>query len=169
MERKQHLNHPGLEPLWQSLERDWLWQLLALLVLFVLGLLSLAASFVGNLFLLLFGFGATAIGAFFLYRHMLFPSVLDLLLEKLYEKPEEVIWVYSLVNDHHPFGLQFLQRGILYFKLANGDDISANIPPHKLKLVSKILARALPHTVFGYTKERARRYAENPDSLRDNA
>jgi hypothetical protein len=162
MKREQHLNHPGLEPLWQSLEREWLVQLISLLMLITGGVIFLAVSLKGYWLMTLLGGIISAIGAYYLYFHLSRPRALDSLLEILYETPQEVVWIYSIVNDHHPF-----QRGILYFKLINGDEISANLPPRKLKLISKILSRALPDTVFGYSNERARRYSQNPTSLKD--
>jgi hypothetical protein len=167
MKREQHLNHPGLEPLWQSLEREWLMQLVALLILITGGLVSLSVALKGYWIIMVLGGSISTIGAYYLYLHLSQPRALDRLLKILYERPQEVVWVYSIVNDHHPFGLQFLQRGILYFKLINGDEMSANLPPRKLKLISKILSRALPDTVFGYSNERARRYSQNPTSLKD--
>ena len=168
MKREQHLNHPGLEPLWQSLEREWLIQLLALLTLITGGVVLLAVSFKGYWIATLLGGTISIVGAYYLYRHLSQPRALDSLLKILYETPEEVVWIYSIVNDHHPFGLQFSQRGIFYFKMINGDELSANLPPRKLKLISKILSRSLPDTVFGYSNERARRYSQNPTSLKNS-
>jgi len=167
MQRKQHLNHPGLEPLWQSLEREWLIQLTALLALVTAGLVFIAVALSGYWVVMLLGIIISSIGGYHLYQHLVQPRALDRLLKTLYETPQEVVWVYSVVNDHHPFGLQLLQRGILYFKLIDGDEISANLAPQKLKLISKVLSRALPGTVFGYSNERARRYSENPASLKN--
>lgn len=167
MQRKQHLNHPGLEPLWQSLEREWLVQLSALLLLVTAGLVVVAVAINGYWILLLLGVCISTLGGYQLYRHLSLPRMVDRLLEVLHETPEQIVWVYSMVNDHHPFGLQFLQRGILYFKLQDGDEVSANLPPQKLKLVSKILSRALPDTVFGYSNERARLYAQDPTSVKN--
>jgi hypothetical protein len=167
MKREQHLNHPGLEPLWQSLEREWLIQLIALLALVTAGLVLVAVSLSGYWMVMLLGGIISTMGVYHLYHHLSRARVLDRLLKTLYETPQEVVWVYAMVNDHHPFGLQFLQRGILYFKLINGDEISANLPPRKLKLISKILSRALPDTVFGYSNERARRYSQDPTSLKN--
>lgn len=166
MKRETQLNHPGLEPLWQSLEREWLTQLIALAALITGGLAMIAVALKGYLIIMTLGLVICTVGGFYLYQHLSEPRTLDALLEMLYETPDDIVWVYSMVNDHHPFGLQFFQRGILYFKLVNGDEISANLPPRKLKLISKILSRSLPDTVFGYSNERARRYLSNPASLK---
>lgn len=84
------------------------------------------------------------------------------LLHLLNTNPEKIVWVYGLRTQRHPFGLSFSQSGILYFKLADGDEISVGLPATKLKLVSAFLNRVLPHAVFGYTKERAENYQNNP-------
>ncbi|MEL7220105.1 MAG: hypothetical protein AAGJ93_02235 [Bacteroidota bacterium] len=166
MKREQHLNHPGLEPLWQSLEKEWFIQLIALIALVTGGLVVIAVALKGYLTMMGIGLIITGTGGFYLRRHLLEPSALDALLKMLYENPGEIVWIYSMVNDHHPFGLQFFQRGILYFKLLNGDEITANLPPKKLKLISKVLSRSLPDTVFGYSNERARKYLSDPASFK---
>lgn len=166
MHREEHLKHPALEPLWRSLERDWRQQLIAILLLLTVGVATLAIGMRGVLLVLMIGVVFMVIAARLLYRHFYQPSTLQRLLTLLHDQPQEVVWVYSIVLDHHPFGLQMQQRGILYFKLADGDEISASLPPKRLKLISRVLSRALPGVVFGYSKERDRQFRRDPRGLR---
>lgn len=84
------------------------------------------------------------------------------LLKIINTEPRRIVWVYGLNTERHPFGLNFMQSGVLYFKLDDGDDFSVSVPAKKLKLVSAFLNRVLPHAVFGYSAEKERRYAESP-------
>ena len=165
MRRHRHLAHPALLPLWKSLERDWLLQLLAVVILLTAACVTLLIGLRGHPAVLLLGLGALGLGGVFLFRLFYRPSPLQTLQERLYDRPDTVVWVYGIVHQHHPFGLQFNERGIIYFKFSDGDELSAYLPPGKLKLISKVLARALPDTVFGYTKEREARYARDPRRL----
>ena len=101
-------------------------------------------------------------GGYLCWRHFRHPTNLKRLQDRLYDDPESVVWIYSVVHQHHPFGLQINQRGIMYFKFADGDEQSVYLPPDKVKLISKVLGRALPNTVFGYTSERAAQYEKDP-------
>lgn len=166
MHHHQHLGHPALLPLWKSLERDGYLQLLAIIGLLLCAFTGLLIGMQGHPLVLFTGIALTVIGLVLLFRHFRHPSPLEQLQNRLYDLPDTVVWVYSIVHQHHPFGLQLNERGIIYFKLSDGDEISAFLPPDKLKLISKVLSRALPNTVFGYTKERAAQYTRNPRSLK---
>ena len=162
MRRKQHLNHPALIPLWKSLEKDWLMQLIAKMVVLVAALILLAVGLHSFSVVLFIGFGLTVVAGWLIYQHFRRRSILEKLQDRLYDDPGSVVWIYTVVQEHHPFGLQFTERGLIYFKFNDGHEDSAYLPPGKLKLTCKILQRALPYTVFGYTKERAEQYKKNP-------
>lgn len=162
MRRKQHLNHPALVPLWKSLERDWLLQLTAKLVFFVSGLIVFTIGLSIFPIMLILGAAASIFAGVLLLRHFRVKAPLERLQDRLYDDPDTIVWIYTVIHEHHPFGLQFSERGLIYFKFSNGDEISAFLPPHKLTLITKVLSRALPYTVFGYTKERAAQYEKDP-------
>ncbi|MEN0002906.1 MAG: hypothetical protein AAF798_02135 [Bacteroidota bacterium] len=88
------------------------------------------------------------------------------IMRKLHYQPEDVVWVYSLITQRMPFGFHFIDSGILYFKLSDGDELSVSVPSHQLKLISKTLNRVLPHAAFGYSEEREHRFRHNPNTLR---
>lgn len=165
MRRTQHLNHPALIPLWKSLEKDWLLQMIAKLVLFVFGLIVFTIGLSAYPTLLIIGAGASVFSGLVLLRHFRQKGPLEILQDRLYDNPDTVVWIYTVVHEHHPFGLQLSERGLIYFKFNDGDEVCAFLPPQKLRLTTKILSRALPHTVFGYTKERAEQYKENPQMV----
>ncbi len=79
--------------------------------------------------------------------------------------PRQIVWVYSVVTHRLPFGFNFSRDGIMYFKLADGSDISLSMPADRLKWVSRYLNDRLPHASFGYTRERQQWYMANPHLL----
>ncbi len=162
MQRQQHLNHPALVPLWKSLEKDWLLQLTVKLIALVIALVILAVGMNSNPAIFILGVVLTGVGGWLTLQHFRRKSTLEKLQDRLYDHPESVVWIYTIVLEHHPFGLQMNERGLIYLKFDNGDEVSAYLPPRRLKLITKILHRALPYTVFGYTKERAEQYKKDP-------
>ena len=162
MQRKQHLTHPALVPLWKSLEKDWLLQLTVKLIVLVSALILMAVGISTYPAVFILGALFTIVGSLLTYRHFHQKSSLEKLQDRLYDDPGSIIWIYTIVLEHHPFGLQINERGLIYFKLDDGDEVSAYLPPRKLKLITKVLQRALPYTVFGYTKERAEQYKKDP-------
>lgn len=70
-----------------------------------------------------------------------------------------------MVIQRMPFGFEFSQSALIYFKLLNGDDITLSLPAEQLKLVMKYLGRLLPHAAIGHSIERERAYTENPRNL----
>mgnify|MGYP005995345163 CR=1 FL=1 len=162
MRYKNQLNHPALLPLWKSVDRDWFLQLCAILLLLIFGFLLVLWGMQPHLLVFFLGVMVVAMGGYLCWRHFYQPSALERLQYRLYDEPGSVVWVYSVVHQHHPFGLQIKDRGIMYFKFSDGDEQSVYLPAGKMKLISKVLSRALPNTVFGYTKERAAQYKKNP-------
>jgi len=65
-----------------------------------------------------------------------------------------------------PFGFQFSKNGTIYFKLADGDELSVSLPARQLKTVSKALNKILPQATFGYSEANAQYYDIDPEMLR---
>jgi hypothetical protein len=78
--------------------------------------------------------------------------------EELREHPEQFVWVYTLVTQRMPFGLDIMQGGVLYLFTEKGEMHDFALPADKLLLVSKTLNRLLPNAEFGYTPERELKY-----------
>ncbi len=162
MQHKDQLNHPALLPLWKSLERDWFLQLCAILFMLTIGFALVLWGMQSSSLVLLLALILLVAGGYLCWHHFRQPTVLERLQNRLYDEPASVVWIYSVVHQHHPFGLQINERGIMYFKFSDGDDQSVYLPPDKMKLISKVISRALPDTVFGYTEARAAQYARDP-------
>lgn len=122
-----------------------------------------------NIILTAFGLAGFVFGLRFFFKTAKQSSIesnrLILLLNKNRQK---IVWVYALNTQLNPFGLEFMDSGVLYFMLDDGDEISVGLPAKKLKLISKFLNRILTETTFGYSKERAEQYLRDPNSLRSS-
>lgn len=150
----------------QAVHREWRWQLTVSAILFVLcfGLsMIFFPSYPVLCFLSLLLTTACVLWAFYLSQFKEkkpFP-----VLQILKHHPKQIVWVYSMVIQRMPFGFEFSQSALIYFKLLNGDDITLSLPAEQLKLVMKYLGRLLPHSAIGHSIERERAYAKNPRNL----
>ncbi|MEM7572012.1 MAG: hypothetical protein AAF433_03885 [Bacteroidota bacterium] len=169
------LKHPGLEPLWAAIHRDWRKQQFCAAILLLLGVAAVAnlwragqaapmLATVAKSTMIIAGLGTLAIcGALYWLFRLLMRQPDWLWYEILKDSPEEVVWVYTLVTQRLPFGLAFSHSSLLCLVLQDGEQLSISIPTQQLKLVSKTLNRVLPNAEFGYSKERAEQYlGEDP-------
>ncbi len=152
------LQHPGLQPLWDSLDRDRIHQQYAavgamLLSLFaiVVGITSrhIAWALVGSLL---------ATGSLWWLYRLLSEQPLAAWRRQLREEPESIVWVYGTVVERMPFGFKTTAVGTLYLVDTDGDCHTFSLRPKDLKLVTKTLNRVLPHADFGYSSERELKY-----------
>lgn len=84
------------------------------------------------------------------------------ILNLLSQKPQSVIWVYTVLTQRMPFGLQFSQTGTVYFKKTDGTEQSLSIPAKELNSLSDALQKILPHATFGYSVDKAQWYTADP-------
>jgi len=167
--QEKYRNHPAMQILCKALVRDTRLQLLFALLSTGGSVLLVYYCFAKNIILTAFGLTIFVFGLRFFFQTAKQSSIesnrLILLLNK---NPRKIVWVYALNTQLNPFGLAFIDSGILYFKLDDGDEISVSLPAKKLKLVSKFLNRILTETTFGYSEERAEQYRLNPNSMRNS-
>ena len=155
---KRILQHPGLQPLWDSLERERVQQQVAAVVLILAGLAAIVVGVVGRqLWTPLIG-GLLASGALYWLFRLLSEQPLAALRRQLHDEPEDIAWVYGTETKRMPFGFRTQSAGTLYFVQHDGTGDSYNIAPKHLKMVTKTLNRVLPHAEFGYTEERDLKY-----------
>ncbi len=75
-------------------------------------------------------------------------------------QPEKILWVYTMETNLMPFGFKVKDKGLIYFKMDDGEDICIKMPAKDLKLVSRFLNRLLPNATFGFSEEKQRAYDE---------
>ena len=151
------LRHPGLDPLWRSVEREHRSQQLTAVALVVAGLLTAIFSLAVSIWLPFAGALAATLGLFWLLR-LLGDQRLEALRRDLHEHPERFVWVYGMVTERVPFGLNLMRSGVLYLFEDDGTVHDFSLRAEQLLLVTKTLNRLLPRAEFGYTEDRELRY-----------
>lgn len=160
------LRHPGLDPLWEALEHETNQQWWSGIAAFVSGIGLFCWGWMSSGLLAIVGIFVVMGGLSILVQIARRPSATTRLRQLILEEPQTVVWVYSVVTERLPFGMRFQRSGLLYFKLVDGDEISVRLPAKRLTLITKILSRALPHALIGYSTHRAQTFAEDPRRLR---
>lgn len=152
------LTHPGLAPLWESMERTRRQQQFTAIVLMILGLGVAVTGVVSRSVYLPFVGGAMASGALYWLYRVLTDQPISHWRRKLRDDPEQIVWVYSLVTERMPFGFKMATLGTLHFVDRDSGIHCFGMKPKDLKLVTKTLNRVLPHAEFGYSEDRELRY-----------
>lgn len=166
---EKYEHHPAMQILRAAIRKEWRIKAVAGLISFCIGFQLCFHFFAKNSILVIIGLVLFLMGMRLgwqcLKEHMQGNNVL---LNFLCHRPNEIVWVYSLITQRMPFGFEFSKNGLLYLKLLSGDEISLNMPAVQLRLVSKFLNKLVPHATFGYSKEKERLYRENPAMLMRN-
>lgn len=156
-----------MQILCKALLRDIRLQLLFSLLLTGGSAVLVSFCFTKHVILTAFGLVVFVIGLRFFFQTVKQSSLeSNRLLLLLNQNPRKIVWVYALNTRRNPFGLEFMDSGVLYFKLEDGDELSVGLPVKKLKLVSRFLNRILTESTFGYSQERAEQYQIDPNLLR---
>lgn len=150
----------------KALKRDWHLKCLSLTLLVLFGISLTWVCFQKNMILTIMGLAFSVIGLKLLAQNLRQSQIEHSpLVYLLLNEPEQIVWVYSVMTQRMPFGLEWSKNGIMYFKLLDGDEITVTLAAGDLRLVSKFLNRLLPHASFGYSKEKEKMYEINPEHL----
>jgi len=151
----------------KAILREIYFQIVATGLLLLFGLTLMLLQLNGSVFLSIIGLGAMMISAYLIYRSV---PALDLETNPLYrtlvDEPQDVVWIYSMMTQRMPFGLEMFKVGVVYIYLKDGSHHSVSVPVRKLKLICKFLGRLLPQASVGYTEERAQQFEFNPELLK---
>ncbi|WP_273446007.1 hypothetical protein [Neolewinella agarilytica] len=158
MSNPRILKHPGLQPLWESLERERRQQQVVAIGLMIGGILLAIGSVVMRATWLPLVGGALSVAAlWWLYRLLTVQPIVSFR-RRLRDQPESIVWVYSLITERMPFGFKTTTNATLYMVDREGDIHAFDLKPDEVKLVTKTLNRALPAAEFGYSPEREMAY-----------
>jgi hypothetical protein len=159
-------DNPGKQALEKALRREWYARLLSCYLLASAGLIALWYGILVSAIIGLFGLLIAALGCRFLFQSLKgYKSGEHRLIRLFKESPRSIVWVYSVVTERMPFGLQIARAGTMYFKLIDGDEISVSLPAKELKVVADHLQPLLPHASFGYSRDREQWYLADPQLL----
>lgn len=141
-------------------------QLLLYAAVLLLGAAFVAFFFQSSNLLVVIGLFFCGLGLYQLIQLLPYRSLRrHPILEKLYGDPGRIVWVYSVVTQRMPYGLEVRAYGLLYFKLVDGEDLCVSMPARHLRIVSRCLNRMLPHATFGYSPNKEQLYRIDPQML----
>ena len=148
------LRHPGLTPLWESMERTRRQQQIVAVALMVAGLAVAIFGVVGRNLWMPFVGGALATVALYWLYNILSDQPIAYWRRELRENPRDIVWVYGMVTERMPFGFRLSKMATLHLVDRDGDMHAFGLRPAELKLVTRTLNRVLPEAEFGYSAER---------------
>lgn len=151
----------------QAIRREMHLQFAASLALFLLGLYLAYSTFHSNLPLMITGLAISLIAAKLLhYTISNLRQGSNRLLDVIHGQPAHIVWIYAVRVEHKPFGILLFRSGTMYFRMADGMELSVHLPQRHLRTVSHFLHRLLPHATFGYSDDREYSFRLSPENLR---
>ncbi len=155
-----------MEAIRKALRREIRLRLLASVALLLFGELLCIFAFRLNGAIVFVGIVLTILGIkltrdAFLNQNVEKTALMQLL---LYD-PQKIVWIYSIVTQRMPFGLEFSKDAIIYFKLINGDEITITMSESETNNTLEMLRIKLPHVTFGYTSDREQWFMADPAML----
>lgn len=150
----------------QAAARDQRIKLIVAGVLVSVGLFLLLFFFEENTLFPIAGLTALAFGIHSAYAYFTYRDLDRLpLFQTLKYRPQQIVWIYSVLTERMPFGFKVSRNALMYFKLIDGQDYDVRVSPKRAEVISAGLNHLLPHTTFGYTEARELRYQEKPAHL----
>lgn len=152
------LRHPGLAPLWESMERTRRQQQAVAVGLMVTGLALAVYAVVAQILWLPFVGGILATAALYWLYRLLTEQPIAHWHRRLRNEPESIVWAYGMVTERMPFGFRLSTMATLHLVDKDGAMHCFGLKPKELKLVTKTLNRVLPAAEFGYSPDREQKY-----------
>ena len=149
----------------KALQKEQYWQVLLLIALLCGSALLSYHYFNDNAIMTLTGSVLFLVALRYLYP-MLRTFNQHRLLRILAFHPEEIVWVYPMLVQRRPFGIQLFQNATLYLKLANREEFTISLTEKEIAVVMNALRQQLPHSSFGYSGDKAQWYLVDPELLR---
>ena len=155
-----------MESIRNALKREIRLKLLASVALLLFGELLCVYAFQLNGAIVIVGIVLMVLGVKFTRDALLNRNVDNSpLMQLLLKEPKKIVWIYSVVTQRMPFGLEFSNDVTIYFKLIDGDDMTLDLSESKAGKALKSLNFKLPHTTFGYTQDREQWFIADPALL----
>lgn len=163
-------NHPAMQMLCRAILQELRMETVGAVLVLMAGGIAFTFGFSRNMFIWMLSWVLIYYGIKLTWKALKIQQVEDSELMKILKtEPEKIVWVYSVITQRMPFGLQFSKNGLMYFKMIDGNEISISMPNKELKVVSRFLNRLLPHATFGYSEDKAKAYRKNPKVLLKNS
>ena len=155
-----------MEIIRKALRRDIRLKLLASVAMLLFGEFLCIYAFQLNGALVIVGIVLTVLGIKYTRDALLGRNIEETpLMIALEKEPKKIVWIYSVVTQRMPFGLEFSKDATIYFKLIDGDEITLGMAENNANYVLKMLNLQLPHATFGYSKVKEQWYMADPAML----
>lgn len=150
----------------QAAKKEQRTKLLSAIVLLVFAIALIALFFGKNNFLSVIGLIALLFSVQFGYQYFRYPVIQQMpLFVLLKRKPQDIVWVYSVVTERMPFGFKINHNALMYFKLLDRDSICIAVPAERAEIISSGLNHLLPHATFGFSEDKEQLYMAAPEML----
>ncbi|MEM6697886.1 MAG: hypothetical protein AAF806_31985 [Bacteroidota bacterium] len=150
----------------EAAKREQRTKLLSAMVLLVFALVFIALFFGKNNPLSVVGLIALLFAVQFAYQYFKYLDVQQMpLFVLLKRKPQDIVWVYSVVTERMPFGFKINHNALMYFKLLDRDSICLAVPAERAEVISSGLNYLLPHATFGFSEDKEQLYMAAPEML----
>lgn len=87
------------------------------------------------------------------------------ILHLLLQKPDYIVWVYTLETQVMPYGFYSYRKGMIYFHTLSGEQYELPLRADQLVRISKQLNFVLPKATFGYSEEKQSQFEVAPQLL----
>lgn len=154
--------------IWKAIRQEFYLKLVLGISLLVGGAIGGYVFFKKENIMAVFGLVAILLGLKLLRDAIRHSKVEEELLWQLLHRESgrwQIVWVYTMTTQVMPFGFLLWERGVMFFKLIDGKEISIELPANKQKMVSRFLNRLLTHASFGYSDERQHLFDRDPSML----
>ncbi len=156
----------ALKQIKSYLRKELLQQLILGLFLLIVGVGLVWLSFSRDTVWTVLGLVSVGVGVRLIYLGRDYRRVEQTPLGRiLLQKPEQIVWVYSIVTQRMPFGVEIMNNGLMYFNLIDGRVLTLSLPRSLLRPLSEQLNVYLPQATFGYTQDREQWFVANPELL----
>ena len=150
----------------EAAKREQRTKLLSAIALLIFAIVFIALFFGKNNSLSVVGLIALLFAVQFGYQYFKYPDVKQMpLFVLLKRKPQDIVWVYSVVTERMPFGFKINHNALMYFKLLDRDSICIAVPSDRAEVISSGLNHIVPHATFGYSEDKEQLYMAAPEML----
>jgi len=150
----------------QAAKKEQRTKLLSAIVLLVFAVALIALFFGKNNLLSVVGLIALLFAVQFGYQYFRYPDVQQMpLFVLLKRKPQNIVWIYSVVTERMPFGFKINHNALMYFKLLDRDSICIAVPAERAEVISNGLNYLLSHATFGFSEDKEQLYMAAPEML----
>lgn len=138
------------------------------LVLIGLGFMIIPQSYHQNILILFDALGALMLitGLYIGIQNARLLDIKNSKAYKLYNSPEQVVWIYHSIVISMPFGVKTFSRGTVYLNTMDGKYDFIQASPKDCEELMNFFRMRFTSSTFGHSTEKEQLYRANPELLR---